>query len=121
MILDELVVFEGKDGFKHVFTEGYSSYEEALERRNELYFMSYENSKVVAIKEGQIVEAKDYMDLAYTEDEKLLFMEMLSSKYNWEYTARMMLLNLSKLNDLEGVDEKRNFRRYSPIHYRNLY
>ena len=28
--LDELVVFEGQDGFKHVFTEGYASYEEAL-------------------------------------------------------------------------------------------
>ena len=26
--------------------------------------MSYENLKVVAIKEGQIVEAKDYMDLS---------------------------------------------------------
>ena len=70
---DELVVFEGKDGFKHVFTEGYSSYEEALERRNELYFMSYENSKVVAIKEGQIVEAKDYMDLAYTEENDAVY------------------------------------------------
>ena len=67
--------------FSRIVTEGYDTYEEALERRNELYFMSYENSKVVAIKEGQIVEAKDYMDLSYTE-EKLLFMEMLSSKYN---------------------------------------
>jgi hypothetical protein len=102
--LDELVVFEGKDGFKHVFTEGYGSYEEALERRNELYFMSYENSKVVAIKEGQIVEAKDYMDLAYTEDNAAVYGDVIF-KVQLGIYSKNDVVELSKLNELEGVEK----------------
>ena len=102
--LDELVVFEGKDGFKHVFTEGYGSYEEALERRNELYFMSYENSKVVAIKEGQIVEAKDYMNLSYTEENTADYGEVIF-KVQLGIYSKNDVVELSKLNDLEGVEK----------------
>ena len=102
--LDELVVFEGKGGFKHVFTEGYSSYEEALERRNELYFMSYENSKVVAIKEGQIVEAKDYMDFAFTEEKAAIYGDVIF-KVQLGIYSRNDVVELSKLNDLEGVEK----------------
>ena len=34
--------FEGKDGFKHVLLKDMTTYEEALERRNE-FTLSYEN------------------------------------------------------------------------------
>ena len=102
--LDELVVFEGKDGFKHVFTEGYDSYEEALERRNELYFMSYENSKVVAIKEGQIVEAKDYMNLSYTDENAAIYGDVIF-KVQLGIYSKNDVVELSKLNDLEGVEK----------------
>ena len=37
MILDDIVPFDGKNGFFHVVTRSYDTYEEALERRNELY------------------------------------------------------------------------------------
>ena len=113
--LDELVVFEGQDGFKHVFTEGYASYEEALERRNELYFMSYENSKVVAIKEGQIVEAKDYMDLAYTEDKAAVYGDVIF-KVQLGIYSKNDVVELSKLNELEGVEKteiSEGIHRYS--------
>ena len=40
----ELSVFEGNDGLKRIFTDGFSSYEEAL-LKNELCYMSYENAK----------------------------------------------------------------------------
>ena len=102
--LDELVVFEGKDGFKHVFTEGYGSYEDALERRNELYFMSYENSKVVAIKEGQIVEAKDYMNLSYKEENAAVYGDVIF-KVQLGIYSKNDVVELSKLNDLEGVEK----------------
>ena len=39
--------------------------------------MSYENAKVIAIKEGQIIEAKDYMDLSYTEENTAVYGDVI--------------------------------------------
>ena len=104
--LDELVVFEGKDGFKHVFTEGYTTYEEALERRNELYLLSYENLKVVGIKEGQIVEAKDYMDLSTVENKNdESFYGDVIFKVQLGIYGKQDIVELNKLDNLDGVEK----------------
>jgi hypothetical protein len=120
--LDELVVFEGKDGFKHVFTEGYESYESALERRNELYFMSYENAKVVAIKEGQIVEAKDYMDLAYTEDKAAVYGEVIFKVQLGIYSKNdvVELSKIQELNDVQKTEISEGIHRYTVGTFTNI-
>ena len=102
--LDELVIFEDNEGFKHVFTEGYSSYEEALERRNELYFMSYENAKVVAIKEGELVDAKEYMDIGYTEENASVYGDVIF-KIQLGIYSKNEVVEIAKINELEGVEK----------------
>jgi hypothetical protein len=102
--LDELVIFEDNEGFKHVFTEGYSSYEEALERRNELYFMSYENAKVVAIKEGELVDAKEYMDIGYTEENASVYGDVIF-KVQLGIFSKNEVVETAKINELEGVEK----------------
>ena len=102
--LDELVIFEDNEGFKHVFTEGCSSYEEALERRNELYFMSYENAKVVAIKEGELVDAKEYMDIGYTEENASVYGDVIF-KVQLGIFSKNEVVETAKINELEGVEK----------------
>ena len=101
---DDIIAFDGKNGFFHIVTQGYDNYEEAVERRNELYFMSYENAKVVAIKEGQIIEAKDYMDLSYTEENTAAYGDVIF-KVQLGIYSKNDVVELSKLNDLEGVEK----------------
>ena len=100
---DDIEAFPGKNGFL-IVTEGYDTYEEALERRNELYRMGYENSKVIAIKEGQIVEAKDYMNLSFTEENTAVYGDVIF-KVQLGIYSKNDVVELSKLNDLEGVEK----------------
>ena len=102
--LDELVIFEGKNGIKHVFTEGYETYENALVRRNELYYMGYENAKVVAIKQGEIVKAKDYMDLTYNEDESAIYGEIIF-KVQLGILSKNDAVELSKIKEIKDVEK----------------
>ncbi len=60
--LEDLIVFEGNNDFKYLFSGGFASYEEAIEHKNELYFMNYTDAKVIALKDGEMVNAEDYMD-----------------------------------------------------------
>ena len=101
---DDIVAFPGKNGLFHIVTEGYDTYEEALERRNELYRMSYENSKVIGIKEGQIVEAKDYMNLSFTDENTAVYGDVIF-KVQLGIYSKNDVVELSKLNDLEGVEK----------------
>ena len=102
--LDDLVIFKDNEGFKHVFTDGFSSYEDALERRNELYYMSYENAKVVAIKEGQIVKAEDYMDLDYNEDNAAVYGDIIFKVQIGVY-SKNDVVEIAKVNEIDGVEK----------------
>ncbi len=102
--LDDIRPFLHKNGLFHIVTEGYDSYEEALERRNELYFMSYENSKVIAFKEGQIVEAKDYMNYSFNEENTAIYGDVIF-KVQLGIYSKNDVVELNKLKDLEGVEK----------------
>ena len=102
--LDDIIPFPGKNGLFHIVTEGYDSYEEALERRNELYFMSYENSNVIAIKEGQIVEAKDYMDLSQSNEKVNAYGDVIFKVQLGIYSENDVT-EVIKLNELEGIEK----------------
>ena len=91
--LDDIIPFE-KNGLFHIVTEGYDTYEEALERRNELYFMSYENSNVIAIKGGQIVDAKDYMDLSQSKEKVNVYGDVIFKVQLGIYSENDVKLNL---------------------------
>ncbi|MBH83187.1 MAG: hypothetical protein CMP70_00745 [Flavobacteriales bacterium] len=102
--LDDIIPFPGKNGLFHIVTEGYDTYEEALERRNELYFMSYENSNVIAIKGGQIVDAKDYMDLSQSKEKVNVYGDVIFKVQLGIYSENDKA-ELLKVNELEGVEK----------------
>ncbi len=102
--LDDIIPFPGKNGLFHIVTEGYDTYEEALERRNELYFMSYENSNVIAIKGGQIVDAKDYMDLSQSKEKVNVYGDVIF-KVQLGIYSKNDKAELIKVNELEGVEK----------------
>ena len=102
--LDDIIPFPGKNGLFHIVTEGYDTYEEALERRNELYFMSYENSNVIAIKGGQIVDAKDYMDLSQSKEKVNVYGDVIF-KVQLGIYSKNDKAELLKVNELEGVEK----------------
>ena len=102
--LDDIIPFPGKNGLFHIVTEGYDTYEEALERRNELYFMSYENSNVIAIKGGEIVDAKDYMDLSQSKEKVNVYGDVIF-KVQLGIYSKNDKAELLKVNELEGVEK----------------
>ena len=97
--LEDLIVFEGKNGFKHIFSGGYSSYNEALEHRNELYFMSYEEAKVIALKNGELVEAEEYMDYGSEENTPAIFGDVIY-KVQLGIFGQNDQVNIEKYNEM---------------------
>ncbi|MGC6428728.1 MAG: outer membrane beta-barrel protein [Flavobacteriales bacterium] len=102
--VEDLIVFEGKNGFKHLFSGGFSSYEKALEHRNELYI--YENAKVIALKSGQIVDAEEYMDYGLESNAPPVFGDVI-------YKVQLGVFGLndkSKITEYSEIDniEKEN-------------
>ncbi len=71
--IDDLILFEGKDGFTHVFSGSFATFEEATEYRNEIYFLGYDNAKVIALKDGAIVDTDKYMNANSNEKENAVF------------------------------------------------
>ena len=102
--LDDIVPFAGKNGFFHIVTDSYDTYEDALKRRNDLYIMSYENSKVIAIKEGEVVDAKDYMDLSQSKEEVNAYGDVIFKVQLGIYSENDVA-EVIKVNELEGVDK----------------
>ena len=53
-----MVLFEGANGFTHVFSGSFAI------RRTEptIYFLGHDDAKVIALKDGAIVNADEYMD-----------------------------------------------------------
>ena len=66
--------------------------------------MSYENSKVIAIKEGEIVDAKDYMDLSQSKEEVNAYGDVIFKVQLGIYSENDVA-ELIKVNELEGVDK----------------
>ena len=71
--LDDLVLFEGANGFTHVFSGSFATFEEATEHRNEIYFLGHDDAKVIALKDGVIVNAEEYMDHGKEESAPAIF------------------------------------------------
>ena len=74
--IDDLVPFEGANGFIHVFSGSFTTYEEAAEHRNEIYFLGHDDAKVIALKDGAIVNAEEYMDHGKEESPIAVFGEV---------------------------------------------
>ena len=71
--LDDLVLFEGANGFTHVFSGSFATFEDATEHRNEIYFLGHDDAKVIALKDGIIVNADEYMDHGKEESTHAVF------------------------------------------------
>ncbi len=102
--LDDILVFEGNDGLKRIFTDGFSSYEEALVRRNELYFMSYENAKVVALKDGQLVDATQYMDIQQNQEAEATYGDIIY-KVQVGVFSKDEIVDIAKVSEIEGIEK----------------
>ena len=101
--IEELIVFEGKEGFKHIFSGGYSSYEEALKHRNELYFMDFQEAKIIALKNGELVEAEEYMDYGSEESYPAIFGDVIY-KIQIGIFGQNDLVNIEKYEDMKGIE-----------------
>ena len=66
--------------------------------------MSYENSNVIAIKEGQIVEAKDYMDLSQSNEKVNAYGDVIFKVQLGIYSENDVT-EVIKLNELEGIEK----------------
>ena len=102
--LDDIIVFEGNDGLKRIFTDGFSSYEEALLRRNELYYMSYENAKVVAIRNGQLVDATQYMDIQQSVEATADYGDIIYKVQVGIY-SKDEVVEMVKVSEIEGIEK----------------
>ena len=71
--IDDLVLFEGANGFTHVFSGSFATFEEATEHRNDIYYLGHDNAKVIALKDGEIVNADEYMDHGKEESTPAVF------------------------------------------------
>lgn len=102
--LDDILVFEGNDGLKRIFTDGFSSYEDALVRRNELYYMSYENAKVVAIENGQLVDADQYMDIQQSVEASADYGDIIYKVQVGIY-SKDEVVEIVKVSEIEGIEK----------------
>lgn len=101
--IEGLIVFEGKDGFKHIFSGGYSSYEDALKHRNELYFMDFQEAKVIALKNGEIVNAEEYMDYGTEENSPAIFGDVIY-KVQLGIFGQNDKINIEKFEGMENIE-----------------
>lgn len=102
--LDDILVFEGNDGLKRIFTDGFSSYEEALLRRNELYYMSYDNAKVVAIENGKLVDATKYMDIQQAVESSADYGDIIY-KVQVGVFSKDDVVEIAKVSEIEGIEK----------------
>ena len=56
-----------------MFSDSFATFEEATEYRNEIYFLGYDNAKVITLKDGDIVDANKYMNANSNEKENAVF------------------------------------------------
>ena len=75
--IEGLIVFEDNKGMQRVFSGGFYTYEEAQEDRVAKTYMGFDNAQVVAIKEGELVRAEDYMDLGRNTQEMTVFGDVI--------------------------------------------
>ena len=113
--LDDIIVFEGNDGLKRIFTDGFSSYEEALLRRNELYYMSYENAKVVAIRNGQLVDATQYMDIQQSVEATADYGDIIYKVQVGIY-SKDEVVEMVKVSEIEGIEKAELPMVFSSLH-----
>ena len=66
--------------------------------------MSYENSNVIAIKGGEIVDAKDYMDLSQSKEKVNVYGDVIFKVQLGIYSQNDKA-ELIKVNELEGVEK----------------
>lgn len=72
----EVDIYNGKNGLKHVFTGKYASYIGALEHKDK-FMLGYEDAKVVALKDNELVTAEDYMDYGSEENAPAIFGDVI--------------------------------------------
>lgn len=121
--LDDLVLFEGTDGFTHVFSGSFSTFEEATESRNEIYHLGYDNAKVIALKNGEIVSAEEYMDHGKEESATAVFGDVTFQIQIGIFGENVDEETLEPIIDLDGVNATEmgdGLVRYSVGNYTNL-
>lgn len=121
--LDDLVLFEGTDGFTHVFSGSFATFEEATEHRNEVYFLGYDNAKVIALKDGVIVSADEYMDHGKEESTPAVFGDVTFQIQIGIFGENVDEETLEPIMDLDGVNATEmgdGLVRYSVGNYTNL-
>ena len=121
--LDDLVLFEGANGFTHVFSGSFATFEEATEHRNEIYFLGHDDAKVIALKNGVIVNAEEYMDFGKEESAPAIFGDVT-------FQIQIAILGdnvdeetLEPIMDLDGINAAEmgdGLIRYTVGNYTNL-
>lgn len=75
--IDDLVWFKANDGYYHVFSGEFPTYQKAADHRNEGYMIGYENAKIIAIKDGEFVNAEEYLQKEMDESQPTVFGDVI--------------------------------------------
>jgi hypothetical protein len=121
--LEDLIIFEGENNFKYLFSGGFGSYEKATEHKNELYFMNYTDAKVIALKDGKMVNAEDYMDHSKDSSNPAVFGEVLYKVQIGIYgqnNQKQIDEAYQLSDDIETADLNNGLVRYSVGKFTNL-
>jgi hypothetical protein len=121
--MDDLILFAGTDGFTHVFSGGFATHEEATAHRNEIYYLGYDEAKVVALKDGQLVSAAEYMDHGKDDDKSAVFGEVtfqIQLGIFGENSDEERIGSILELDGVEAIEMGNGLIRYTVGSFTNL-
>ena len=121
--LDDIQPLPGEDGFTYIYSGSFSNYEDAIQHRNNRYELGYDNAKVIAFKDGNIVDAEEYMKTYEKQKESAVYGDV-TFEIQLGYASNINeIKEIDLINSLDNVKIRKNDEglvRYSVGNYKNL-
>ena len=121
--LDDIQPLPGEDGFTYIYSGSFSNYEDAIQHRNNRYELGYDNAKVIAFKDGNIVNAEEYMKTYEKQKESAVYGDV-TFEIQLGYASNINeIKEIDLINSLDNVKIRKNDEglvRYSVGNYKNL-
>tara|TARA_B100000401_G_scaffold298177_1_gene204621 strand:+ start:842 stop:2962 length:2121 start_codon:yes stop_codon:yes gene_type:complete len=121
--LDDIQPLPGEDGFTYIYSGSFSNYEDAIQHRNNRYELGYDNAKVIAFKDGNIVNSEEYMKTYEKQKESAVYGDV-TFEIQLGYASNINeIKEIDLINSLDNVKIRKNDEglvRYSVGNYKNL-
>ena len=121
--LDDIQTLPGEDGFTYIYSGSFSNYEDAIQHRNNRYELGYDNAKVIAFKDGNTVDAEEYMKTYEKQKESAVYGDV-TFEIQLGYASNINeIKEIDLINSLDNVKIRKNDEglvRYSVGNYKNL-